>query len=246
MAFLRFLGPVWSAWALVWMAVITAIGSLTAYVLGSTPLKHHQLRWIPRWWAKSLMAGAGCPVGVRGLEVLEPGAGYVFAVNHSSALDIPALQSFLPTNFRWAAKKELFEIPVFGPALAKVGDIPIDRGAGRQAMASLLSMAQRISDGTSIVIFPEGTRTNDGELLPFKAGGFLLAIKAARPVVPIYLSGTFQALPPHVFRLKPGRVTAYMGQPIPTEGLKSGDREELAEQVRQALLALKARAEAER
>lgn len=242
----RVLGPIWAGWALLWMVVTTGVGSLTAYVLGATPLKPQQLRWIPRWWAKCLMVGAGCPVRAEGLERLTPGGGYIFAVNHSSALDIPALQSFLPANLRWAAKKELFEIPVFGPAIRRVGDIPIDRGSGRQAMNSLLAMAQRVAEGTSIVIFPEGTRTNDGELLPFKAGGFLLAIKAERPVVPIYLDGTFRALPPRSLRLRPRTIRAYLGEPIPTKGMKAGDREALAQSARQAIVVLKERAAARR
>ena len=114
------------------------------------------MQWVPRLWAKLLIRGIGCPVRVVGQENLTQGATYVFASNHTSALDIPALLSVLPSNFRWIAKKELFEIPVFGPSLSRVGYIPIDRSSNRSGMQSLIAAAQRIAAGASVVIFPEG------------------------------------------------------------------------------------------
>ena len=140
-----------SVWGLAWLAAITL--PLCLLVLAAWPLgvSDRRLQWVPRLWARLLMAGIGCRVRVRGLENLEPGATYVFAGNHSSALDIPSLQAALPSNFRWVAKQELFRIPVFGQALKAVGDIPIDRSAGRQAMQSLIQASRRVERDASVV-----------------------------------------------------------------------------------------------
>ncbi len=234
----------WSAWGLLWLMLLTiplCLVVLVAYGLGAGD---HKLQWVPRWWARLLMGGIGCRVRIRGLDNLEPGATYVFAGNHASALDIPALQAVLPKNFRWVAKKELFSIPLFGAALKAVGDIPIDRSASRQAMQSLIEAARRVGSDASVVIFPEGTRSADGELLPFKSGGFLLAIKSGRPVVPFFLKGTHQALVHDSLLLDPGSIEVILGQAIPADGLRAGDREELAAEARTRILALKQRAEA--
>lgn len=229
---------VWSAWGILWLLILTIpLCSLVliAYGLG---VNDHKLQWAARWWARLLMAGIGCRVRIRGLDNLEPGATYVFAGNHASALDIPSLQAVLPSNFRWVAKKELFGIPLFGAALKAVGDIPIDRTAGRQALQSLIEAARRVSHDTSVVIFPEGTRSRDGELLPFKSGGFLLAIRSGRPVVPFYLKGTHEALVDDSLLLDPGAIEVILGQPIPAQGLKAEAREQLCEVARRRVLSL--------
>ncbi|MCB2227417.1 MAG: 1-acyl-sn-glycerol-3-phosphate acyltransferase [Desulfarculaceae bacterium] len=230
---------VWSAWAILWLLILTIpLCSLVliGYGLG---VNEHKLQWAARWWARLLMGGIGCRVRIRGLENLEAGATYVFAGNHASSLDIPGLQAVLPKNFRWVAKKELFDIPLFGAALKAVGDIPLDRSAGRQALQSLIEAARRVSRDTSVVIFPEGTRSRDGELLPFKSGGFLLAIKSGRPVVPFFLKGTHEALVDDSLLLDPGPIEVILGTPIPAEGMRAEAREEMAALVRERILALK-------
>ncbi|MCF8034384.1 MAG: 1-acyl-sn-glycerol-3-phosphate acyltransferase [Desulfarculaceae bacterium] len=226
-----------------WLFLLTVLLCslvLIGYALG---VSDHKLQWAARWWARLLMGGIGCRVRIRGLDNLEPGATYVFAGNHASALDIPSLQAVLPKNFRWVAKKELFSIPLFGAALKAVGDIPIDRSAGRQALQSLIEAARRVSQDTSVVIFPEGTRSTDGKLLPFKSGGFLLAIRSGRPVVPFFIKGAHQALVDDSLILDPGSIEVILGQPIPAEGLSSEAREGLSEEVRQRILALQRGAE---
>lgn len=232
-----------SAWGMAWLLAITLPLCLVVLIAWLLRVPDHRLQWAPRWWARLLMGGIGCRVRIRGLENLQPGATYVFAGNHSSALDIPALQAVLPSNFRWVAKKELFRIPVFGQALRAVGDISIDRSASRQAMQSLLQAAGRVKSEASVVIFPEGTRSDDGKLLPFKSGGFLLAIKSQRPVVPFYLLGTRQALKNDGYLLNPRPIQVVCGRPIAVEGFQAGDRERLSALVRERILALQAELE---
>lgn len=225
-----------------WMVLLTIPLSLCIIAGGLLGISDHRLQWAPRAWARLLMRGILCRVRLKGGENLEPEQSYVFAGNHASALDIPALQSVMPKNFRWMAKKELFSIPLFGPALKAVGNIPVDRSDSRQAMRGLILAAQRVRDGASVVIFPEGTRSEDGQLLPFKSGGFLLAIKSGRPVVPFYLHGTRQAMANDRFLLDPGPIEVILGAPIPVEGRQPAEREELSALVRQRILQLQRQA----
>lgn len=224
------------------MVLLTIPLSLAVIVAGALGVSDHKLQWAPRTWARLLMWGIGCRVRLRGGENLRPGESYVFAGNHASALDIPSLQAVMPKNFRWVAKKELFSIPLFGPALGAIGNIPIDRSVGRHALQSLILAAQRVREQASVVIFPEGTRSEDGNLLPFKSGGFLLAIKSGKEVVPFYLHGTRQALANDRFLLDPGPIEVILGQPVTVEGRKATEREDLSTLVRERIIELQRRA----
>ncbi len=228
----------WSAWALPWGIMSTAFFSLTVLLGGLLGMNADKLQMLARSWAKFLLWGIGCRVRVAGLEHLEPEATYVFACNHSSMLDIAALQVALPPNFRWIAKKELFAIPVFGAAMLKAGYIPIDRSDSRAALVSLQEAAARIRGGASVLIFPEGTRSLDGRLLPFKNGGFVLALRSGRPVAPVALLGSGRALPAKSLLINPGLIEVRFGAPLPTEGIKGAGREELVRETRRRVLAL--------
>lgn len=216
---------------MVFAGLATAAGSLAAIIFALLGAGNRAMDWVPRTWARILMAGIACPLRVTGLARLTPGAPYVFAANHSSMLDIPVLHAVLPRNMRFLAKEELFHVFLFGRAISRAGYVPIERGVPRQALASLAKAAERIAAGTSVAVFPEGTRGEEGRMLPFKAGALLLAIRAGCPVVPVYLAGTAQALPPKTLAFSPQRITVLVGEPIPTQGLKSSDREALARQV---------------
>lgn len=182
----------------------------------------------PRSWARILLRIAGIRVRVTGMENLDPKATYVFAGNHTSQLDIYSFQAYSPHDFRWIAKKELFNIPLFGLAMRTVGFIAIDRSRGREALKSLSQAAGRISDGSSVLIFPEGTRSRDGRLHPFKAGAILLAIKSGVPVVPIGFNNASRLLPKGSLLPKSGEIVLRIGTPIPTTDYKSKDKQKLA------------------
>ena len=168
------------------------------------------------WWARSICRAAGVAVTVEWAEELEPDRPYIFAANHASQFDILALQGFLGVDFRWLAKKELFAVPVWGHAMRRAGYIPVDRSHGRKAMKSLLEAAKKIGGGTSVIIFPEGTRSRDGKLHDFKAGAMVLAIKAGVPIVPVAIRGTYEILPKGRLLMKPGAVRIRVGRPIET------------------------------
>jgi len=187
-----------------------------------------QAQKYPRIWARTLIRLAGIKVRVVGAENLDPQATYVFAGNHTSQLDIYSFQASCPHDFRWIAKKELFRIPIFGQAMRKVGFISINRSRGREALKSLFLAAERIAEGSSVLIFPEGTRSKDGILQPFKAGAFLLAIKAGVPVVPIGINNAATLLPKGTLLPHPGEIVIRIGEPIPTDDYRTKDKQDLA------------------
>ncbi|KPJ98886.1 MAG: acyl-phosphate glycerol 3-phosphate acyltransferase [Desulfobacterales bacterium SG8_35] len=190
------------------------------------------------WWASTICKASGVEVAVAGTEQLDPEKPYIFAANHQSQFDIFVLQGFLGVNFRWLAKKELFAVPVWGPAMRRAGYIPIDRSHGRQALKSLDEAAQKIAAGTSVIIFPEGTRSKDGKLHDFKAGAMVLAIKSGVPIVPVAILGTYDILPKGKLLLTPGKVRIRVGRPIETKNYSSRDKHKLAQVSQEAVAQL--------
>ncbi|HHB76153.1 MAG TPA: 1-acyl-sn-glycerol-3-phosphate acyltransferase [Desulfobulbus sp.] len=182
----------------------------------------------PRFWAKILTRIAGIRVRVTGMENIDPQATYVFAGNHCSQLDIYSFQGYFPHDFRWIAKKELFNVPIFGTAMRKVGFISIDRSHGRKALKSLTLAAERIAAGSSVLIFPEGTRSKDGRLQPFKAGAILLAIRSGVPIVPVGFNNTCRLLPKGKLLPAGGEIVIRIGRPIATEKYTPKEKQALA------------------
>jgi len=196
------------------------------------------VQYLAAWWASSICKASGVEVAVTGTEQLDPEKPYIFAANHQSQFDIFVLQGFLGVNFRWLAKKELFAVPVWGPAMRRAGYIPIDRSHGRQALKSLEEAAKKIAAGTSVIIFPEGTRSKDGKLHEFKAGAMVLAIKSGVPIVPVAILGTYEILPKGKLLLHPGKVQIRVGRPIETKNYSSRDKHELAKVSQEAVAVL--------
>jgi len=186
-----------------------------------------------RLWARLALALNGVTVTLAGAEHLPDGP-VIFMSNHQSNFDILALLAAMPRQIHWIAKKELFEIPVFGPSMRRGGYIPLDRGDGRKALQSMDEAAATIRQGKSVVLFPEGTRTQDGNLLPFKRGGFILARKADVPVIPITINGSGRINPANQIRLFSGdiRITLHPPVVVPTELRRSEAESFMMENVR--------------
>lgn len=200
--------------------------------------------WGTRDWARAVLAAAGTRLSVEGLERIPAGEPVVYASNHSSMFDIWALAAALPGSVRFVAKQELATIPVLGRAMVAAGHVAIDRAHPARAREAYQRAADVIRSGFSAVVFPEGTRSRTGELLPFKNAPFGLAIAAAVPVVPVYVHNTFEILPKGRFRLRPRPIRILVGEPIPTTGMSLERRTELRDRVRAAIEALKARVDA--
>lgn len=188
-----------------------------------------------RLWSRIALWLAGVKVEATGAERIPQDTPVIFMSNHQGNFDILSLFFAIPQRFSWIAKEELFRIPVFGHSMARAGYIPLDRGDGRRALKSMDVAAAAIRGGRSVVIFPEGTRTADGSLLPFKRGGFLLAGKAGVPIVPLTINGSMQINPKDCLELHPGTIRIVFADPIPTAGVAGKERERLMEEVRRAI-----------
>ena len=192
----------------------------------------------PRAWGRVLCRIANIRVRVEGGEDLDPAKPYIFIGNHCSMADIMAFSGYINHDYRWIAKKELFAIPIFGTGMRSVDFIPIDRSHGREAVQSLNNAAQRIAEGSSVILFPEGTRSLDGRLQSFKTGAVMLAIKAGVELVPVGFNGTHQALPKGKLLSRGGEVLLRLGSPLPTAGFKAKDKQELATLLQQRVAGL--------
>jgi 1-acyl-sn-glycerol-3-phosphate acyltransferase len=170
---------------------------------------------IGRLWAWAILKISGIRLRVQGLGRLDSGRQYIFMANHQSNIDIPVLAQSLPQfELRWLAKKELLFVPFFGWAIWSSRQIIVDRSNRAKAMASLRKAKEKISGGISVVIFPEGTRSVTGGLLPFKRGGFLLAVRTGTPIVPITINGSGAILPRGDWRIRGGKIEVVVGDPI--------------------------------
>jgi 1-acyl-sn-glycerol-3-phosphate acyltransferase len=191
---------------------------------------------VSQLWVWANLIACGVRVHAHRLSALDPGRAYVFMSNHVSQYDILAVVAALEEfQLRWVAKKELTRIPVFGWALRHTGHIIIDRSDHEQAIASLRAARTQMADGISVMIFPEGTRGVAGQpLLPFKKGGFMLALESGFPIVPLAIRGSGRILPRGSMSPQRGHIEVVVGPPIPVAGL---DRDELMRRVHDFLTA---------
>lgn len=188
---------------------------------------------LPRAWARSLLWAAGVEVELEHPERIDPARPQILVANHTSWVDVLALTVHIPGAFRFVAKKELAKIPFFGPAWQACGHIAIDR-SDRQAAIRSLAEARDILERQrpTVILFPEGTRSVDGRLLPFKKGAFVLALQTGTEVVPAAILGSRDVMRKGSFRVYPGTVRIRFGPPIPVEGLELTDRQALTDRAR--------------
>jgi 1-acyl-sn-glycerol-3-phosphate acyltransferase len=202
------------------------MGALSLLASFFDPTGYTQHR-IARVWAKMLLAVSFIRVRAEGLEKLDPHGSYVFVANHASFMDIPAILSRLPNQFRFFAKKGLFKIPFLGTHLRRAGHLPVDQSSPRASLKSMSTGARLIAErGISVLLFPEGGRAPDG-LREFRDGAAYIAIKAGVPVVPLAIVGMRPLLPMGSIHIRRGHVLLRAGDPIPTAGLKPSDHTEL-------------------
>lgn len=190
---------------------------------------------VGRLWSRINLESIGIEVDVEGRDNLDPESPYVIMVNHSSLLDIFVIYDALPRQIRWVMKSELRKVPIFGFACEKMGHVYVKRGSGESAKESMRNAARKVSTGASVVFFPEGTRNNGVELLPFKKGGFRLAIQAEVPIVPVVIHGTVDLMPPGDWVCKKGRVKVNILKPIPTQGMTFDDLPALMAETREVM-----------
>ena len=190
---------------------------------------------VARLWGKIQLRTTGTRITVTGLANIDRQKSYILVSNHQSNFDIFALLGYLPLQFRWIAKAELFRAPFLGWAMTRIGYISIERESPKKAYRSMLKAAEAVKKGVSVMIFPEGTRSPDGKLQAFKKGLFLIALKSQAPILPITIQGTGKIMPKGDWRAYPGHVRITIDPPLDTVGIPPEKEEELSREVRQTL-----------
>jgi 1-acyl-sn-glycerol-3-phosphate acyltransferase len=216
------------------------IGGLGA-LIGVIPPRGDWTRRLARVWAQLILWGALIRVKIEGAERVPRDGPVVYMANHESWLDIPLLLVAIPGQVRFLAKSSLFSIPFLGWAMRAMGFIPVDRENRRTAIKSFEAAAARIRAGRSVLVFPEETRTEDGSLRPFQRGGFLIALKAGLPIVPVGLDGARRSMAKFSYVVRPGKIVVRFGDPIPTAGRAVSDKTALMEATRNAIAVLRGR-----
>jgi 1-acyl-sn-glycerol-3-phosphate acyltransferase len=186
-------------------------------------------------WARINAWLTPMPVRVIGREHVDPTRSYVVISNHQSHYDVLVLYGWLGIDFRWVMKQELRSVPGLGVACERLGHIFIDRSDHQAAVASINAARERIVGGTSVLFFPEGTRSDDGRLRRFKRGAFRFAIDSGLPILPVTVSGTCEVLPARRFDLRPGTATLMIHEPVPTGNLSTADLPRLSDRVREII-----------
>ncbi|MDY6905722.1 MAG: lysophospholipid acyltransferase family protein [Thermodesulfobacteriota bacterium] len=209
--------------------VILGVITIAASFLDPTGNRVH---YIGKFWSRLNLLLSGVRVKVVNRHNIAPGRSYVLMSNHQSHYDVWALIAFMPLQLRWVMKIELREIPIFGLGCERMGQIYIDRSNPERAYKSLEAAGDKIRNGASVVFFPEGTRSTDGMLLPFKKGGFKIALAAGVPILPITIRGSRAILPKGSARVKPGTIELVVHEPVPLDGFNLENRTELIQKVR--------------
>jgi 1-acyl-sn-glycerol-3-phosphate acyltransferase len=184
------------------------------------------------WFVRLGLAMVGVKVDVKGIEHLDPAQPYILTPNHQSFIEVPLFVTYLGRNPGYLAKKEVFKYPVFGPGIRMMGVIPVDRTNSPAAVESAKQATRNIRRGKSYMVYPEGTRSKDGTLLPFKKGAFMMAIEAGVPIVPVTVSGATKIMPKGEFKLFPSTVHLIIHEPISTKDYSKENVAELMQRTR--------------
>ncbi|HEY0839562.1 MAG TPA: lysophospholipid acyltransferase family protein [Vulgatibacter sp.] len=205
--------------------------------------RNHGTRVIPKLWGRSVLASCGVRFEVRGLDRFSHQRQFIVASNHQSLLDPPLILCAIPQKLRFVAKRSLFYIPIFGQAIWAAGNVPIDRSRSETSTRRLNRTGRRVGKDLSILFFPEGTRSPDGALLPFKKGATMMALQTGHALLPVAVAGTRELLPKHARTVRPGGVGVAFGSPVEVAGRTLADRDEITRELRESIAALMPEAE---
>jgi len=225
----------YTAFVLVYVVLVTIVMATVVIIVALFSRDGNSPHLVARAWAKSILFVSGIHVHINGLENLNVGGSCILMPNHQSNFDIPVLLGCLPVQFRWLAKAELFKIPIFGRGMRGCGYISIDRSNRKSAFKSLTEAATKIRNGVSVLIFPEGTRSWDGKILPFKKGGFVLSVDAGVPIVPIVIFNTWSIMHKGTLLVRRRSVRMDILAPIPTSDYTRKTKDDLMDTVRNTI-----------
>lgn len=212
--------------------IVATVVTALATIVFSALFGDREITYMPaRHWSRFACYGMFITVSVEGAENISPDRSYVFAANHQSMYDIFLVYGWLDSRFKWIMKKELRKVPFVGAACEAAGHIFIDRTSPIAAKKSIDAASRKLVNGSSVVIFPEGTRSIDGQLGKFKRGAFLLASEIKLPIVPLTIKGTFEAMPVWSYIIRPVRLTLIIHQPIEFDPLFEDNQQLLIDKV---------------
>jgi 1-acyl-sn-glycerol-3-phosphate acyltransferase len=227
-----------NAFQALYATLVTVLGFPVALLVGLLSGPRLPLRMAAWYWAPLLFLGAGARLRVEGAERVDWSRPQVLVANHASMIDIPALFRAVPVPLRFVLKREIAGVPFVGGYARFMGLAFIDRGNAREAKRKLAEAAEKLRGAATFAAFPEGTRSKDGTVGPFKGGALQLALEAGVPVLPVAIAGAGSVLPPSGFSVRPGTIVVRFGDPIETAGMAPQDRNALAQRARDAVLAL--------
>ncbi|MBP7868089.1 MAG: 1-acyl-sn-glycerol-3-phosphate acyltransferase [Acidobacteria bacterium] len=222
-------------WAIPAIALMTVVMSTLAVLSTLLSGKGRLQHGCARLWARFILRVSGVRWRAEGLGRLPADRPCILMSNHQSNMDIPILLTALPIPFRFLAKESLFRIPFLGWYLRRCRHIPIHREDPRKAVRSLRDAAEKIRGGVSVLVFPEGTRSEDGHLQEFKKGGFLLGTFSGALLVPVAIAGSRQVLPKGSSDLRSGKVSLAVGEPLDAAGASSRDADRLMDEMRRRI-----------
>lgn len=229
-------GILWAVLALlvlVWLPLLAVIFAVTAPF---DPGRYTAGRWFRRAAMVAVKLNPVWHFSTEGVEIKDPRRPYVAVANHESFADI-FLLSHLPWEMKWLSKEAIFRIPIMGWMMRMAGDIAVRRGEKGSRGQAVEQIHDRLDKGVSVMILPEGTRSADGELLPFRNGAFRIAIDRQLPILPIALAGTREAMAKHSLRFNHARAIARVLEPVETAGMTIDDVPELRDRVRDSIAA---------
>ena len=220
-------------WLLLWTLV-----NFLGVVLVAPFSQQRASRWFGGTWGRGLLRAVPARLHIVGERDFDRRQPYIVVSNHLSLMDIPILYGWLDLDLKWVMKKELRKVPMIGGGCAMLGHIFLDRGNHQAAVEELQQVKDRLLPGTSILFFPEGTRSRSGELQAFKMGAFRMAKDIDLPVLPITIMGAERILPPDNIKLRPGTATMIIHPPIPIEEVRATEPEELRDRARAIIAAV--------
>ncbi|MBN2340161.1 MAG: 1-acyl-sn-glycerol-3-phosphate acyltransferase [Deltaproteobacteria bacterium] len=186
-------------------------------------------------WGRTVLSIGGIRLVVKGRENIQKKQTYVVCANHASQMDIPAVFGGLNIPVRFMAKKSLFFIPIFGWSMWLAGFIPVSRTSTRKARESIQKAARKVKKGPSVLVFPEGTRSANGQIQSFKSGAFVLALQAGVPILPVAIRGSYQVFPRNTVKVSPGTIEFVIGTPIQVTDVDMNGKEIIRQRTKDAI-----------
>ena len=233
--FYRVLYPLIRPFYLIFLILNTIIVCLTIIIISPFDKNGNTVHYIGKFWSLLNVFLSGTRLTIKGKEKINTNLTHIVMSNHQSLFDVWALIGKIPLQIRWIIKSEIRKIPIFGYTLERMGHIYVDRKNRTAAYISLETASRKIKKGTSVIIFPEGTRSKDGHLLKFRMGGIIMALKSGVPILPITVNGSRFVLPKNTLALMPGKIEVVVGEVIDSSLYDENRKYELMEKIRSAI-----------